>query len=304
MMRRHSIALLVMTGIVGLLQLFALAHKFPRFVPSTRFPQAVPLARVASVNIGIIRGHHGAVFVRTSDLSRNPPLSKESDAAEVQLAMRRELRRVPVKLFAEWVWYVVVAFFVVYLPIVTARVRAALRRTVVLVSACAFLAAAALFQLPLAFGYDSSMFSTWAGPGAYSSSGPYLSISGNTGVSVSYRIFLEAMVLPAMRVITRCTTSACQRRSVNRSDHGCSGWRSYVSSTLPSDSPAVFSYRGMAAANFAVERTSASFSATILTQTARLAEAAHLETLGATRLGKIILCNTHLRKDKGNELPR
>lgn len=63
-------------------------------------------------------------------------------------------------------------------------------------------AAALLFQVPIFLGYDSSIFTNWVGPGAYSYSSSRIHVTGLSGVTVSYRMFLEALIAPAFTLLS------------------------------------------------------------------------------------------------------
>ena len=176
-------------------QLFFLAAKFPLYRQNGRYPYATWLRDVGNFRIGAIRGQHGAIFVRIPPGEPFTTVLPDDDDGKVRQAMLRDLPRTPAKAVGEYAMYLVLFFGCLWLlPSLLAR---RMRWSFAVAVSC--FAAVLLAQIPLFFRYDSSIFSTWSGPGAYSSSGGYLRLTYTAGYSVSYRPFLESLLLPALR---------------------------------------------------------------------------------------------------------
>jgi hypothetical protein len=119
---------------------------------------------------------------------------------EVAKAMHRELRVVPLKLAGEFVLYSLVAVFV------AATTRMLFRRTtrVLLRSAGVGLivsVAVLCLEAPLSFSYGTSMWSTWAGPGAFGFSFGHMAITMAPAETIAHRFVLEALNLGATHVV-------------------------------------------------------------------------------------------------------
>jgi hypothetical protein len=202
MTRGTAVTVAVLIAMITVGQVIALHHKFSEAErrPSNRTP--VFLREIAGISMGFVLGHHGARFITLSsnDLPRGGA-DYSTELARLKAVMQTELDRIPLKIIAEAVWYFAVVFFVVCRPLAVSWRRRASPSSLAATGATVLFAATVVFQVPIAFGYDGSIFSNWVGPGAYSYSRPYVGVTGISGVTVSYRPFLEAMITPATKAL-------------------------------------------------------------------------------------------------------
>lgn len=192
-------ALLLMAIVIG--ETVALHRKFPLYHAGRSRIAPVYLRHVAGLNIGYVRGHHGAHFVRLPPGSPSHTRTVAAEQVEIATAMQAELGRMPLKILGEISWYFAVIFGVICVPFRFACRRRKSGHVLAIIGAVAFFAGALLFQLPITLGYDGSVFSNWVGPGAYSYSRPHMGVTGIPGVTVSYRPFLEAMIAPPAKLV-------------------------------------------------------------------------------------------------------
>jgi len=139
--------------------------------------------------LGYTAGIHGARLVRTAPDARPAEEGRHLAARDFDLnsEMRRELVLLPARAALELLFYLLVAGVVI-----SAGRLTQLRRRWVLLP----MIAASLLSIPLlAFGYGASIYSTYVGPGAFSSSGPYVGVSFIPAETVSYRSMAEALGL-------------------------------------------------------------------------------------------------------------
>lgn len=149
---------------------------------------------------GYIRGHHGATLFKTRNLPEVTWSMRSPEDPELRAAMLVELRLYPWKCVLEAMLYgAAVIYALVFVPYIRAKVErysftwplAALRECIFWTVGWTLLAAPLLFM-----GYGASLFTTWAGPGAYSWSGPYIGMArGYEGETISYRIFIETITM-------------------------------------------------------------------------------------------------------------
>lgn len=198
--RSVSVPLVVLAIAIVLGQGIALRRKFPLVDHPRVVAEAVLVARVGTVGIAYLHGQHGARFVRLH-VAPQATVPAEHDV-ELLEQMRKELRLVPLKVVAEAAWYFVVLLVAVLLPLQRAWRRKRSVRFFALSGAAGVSAAAFLFQLPIFLGYDGSIFTNWVGPGAYSYSSSRVDVTGLSGVTVSYRPFLEALIAPAFWLLS------------------------------------------------------------------------------------------------------
>jgi hypothetical protein len=200
-MRPRVVFGLILAVAIVALQILFLVEKFAPFAPSPWVREPAELAQFGNLRIGVVRTIHGAQFVRLA--IGEPALSRlqGDDAQEVESAMRQQLRSIPVKVVLEGVWYFLLIFGVIYLPIERVARAGQAPWKIALVSGASFFLALILLQLPLFFGYDGSIFTTWHGPGAASWSRPAPRLTGALGIAVSYRFVLEAILAPAFKLI-------------------------------------------------------------------------------------------------------
>lgn len=196
---RATLIILVAAILAG--QGIALHHKLPVYQPGPRKVVPVFLGAFAARRVGYVHGHHGAVLVRLRPGVAATLQAPPEEPGEIAEAMQLELKRIPLKAGAEAVWYFLVFFGVIFLPLRWAWRRHASRRLFALAGAAALFTAAGLLQAPIFFGYDASIFSNWVGPGAYSYSTSALAVTGIPGITVSYRTFLEAMMAPPAKLL-------------------------------------------------------------------------------------------------------
>ena len=198
--RSASVLLVILAIAIAVAQGIALNRKFPVVDHPRSLARAVLVARVGSVGIAYIHGQHGARFVRLR-LTAQPTARPHHDG-ELLEHMRKELRLIPTKALAEAVWYFVVSLVAVCLPLRRAWRSNKSVRLFAFSGAVGVSAAALIFQVPIFLGYDSSIFTNWVGPGAYSYSSSRVDVTGLSGVTVSYRTFLEALIAPAFRLLS------------------------------------------------------------------------------------------------------
>jgi hypothetical protein len=183
-------------------QLFFLDAKFPLYRPTRWHPYATWLRNVGNVRIGAVRGHHGAELVR---IPPGQPFTNEfpDDATgALRRTMLRDLSMTPVKAAGEYTMYLAIFFGGLYLlPRFLARRFGSSRLRWCFALGVSFFAAALLAQIPLLFHYDTSIFTTWYGPGPYAYSTGHLWITHSAGYSVSYRPFLEHLMLPPLELL-------------------------------------------------------------------------------------------------------
>jgi hypothetical protein len=200
MARSTALTISVLVVAISIGQVIALDRKFPVVAPTSR-PLPVYLQNVGGFAVGFVHGHHGAYLVRIRTTRPTEIPSNVPSSFEVANAMREELRFIPLKLGAEAAWYFAIFFGVVFSPVRWAWRRRFSVRGFTVVTATVVFMAAMLLQAPIIFGYDESIFSTWAGPGAYSYSRPHVGVTGIPGVTVSYRTFLEAMISVPAKIV-------------------------------------------------------------------------------------------------------
>ena len=200
--RHASVVFAAVAVSLLVIQLLFLDAKFPVYHPTERYPYATLLRTFGYVRIGVIRGFHGAVFVRIPAGQPVTTALPEDETGEVRRAMLRDLTRTPTKLVAEYAVYLGLFFGTLYLlpRFLAERFRRSRLRWCWALG-LSFFAATAIAQIPLLFGYDTSIFSTWAGPGGVIYSTGHLWISHVSGYSVSYRTFLECLLLPALKLL-------------------------------------------------------------------------------------------------------
>lgn len=155
---------------------------------------------------GYVCGHHGAFLVKTRNAPDFKPLVQDGRDSELDQAMLDALWAFPKKSVLEALFLgIVLAYVFVLVPRLRRNMNtrypswhsAALREEAF------WIIGWALFLGPLLlFGYGASLYSTWAGPGALSYSGPYLGmLTGQGGGTIAYRALLElAGVLPCLAV--------------------------------------------------------------------------------------------------------
>jgi len=199
-LRYPKVALLVL-GVLTVVQCLFLPIKV-RPLPTASFSESVyDLGAIGPLRFGYAPGQHGATLA-VSSLSSKPKQPVAPYESELAGLMRRELALIPVKFVFEVLFYfAILSAGVAVLRFWSRRTNAKLlgRALHTAIVACGSLS---LLALPVAlFGYDASLFTTWEGPGAFSSSGPYMEqLSGRLGQAVSYRMLLEIVALAALRV--------------------------------------------------------------------------------------------------------
>lgn len=199
---RTILAILVVVVSVAVLQWLALLHVVEPVSPE-QFASVVSLKVVGDWRIGYLHGHHGARLVRTPAASNAATKSAGSDDALVA-EMRAVLDSLPRKAALEGGLYSVVLLLAfVALPALARRTAgvamSAFRRRLLLAGGGA-LVGIALFSPYQALDYGTSAYTNWVGPGAFSSSGPYITVTGIPGETVSYRTVVEAAAFPGINL--------------------------------------------------------------------------------------------------------
>jgi hypothetical protein len=147
---------------------------------------------------GYVCGQHGAVLVKTRNTTNAKPAQRSAGDAELSQAMLVELHAYPRRSLLEALLYgVVLAYALVFVPRLRYWLRSSSRAwpLAMLGESAFWVCAWTLLVGPLLWlGYGASLYTTWAGPGFLSYSGPYLGMpSGFAGETVSYRPLLEAV---------------------------------------------------------------------------------------------------------------
>ncbi len=189
-------------GALALAQCIALLHAV-RPVSPERFASAAHLRVIGGWQIGFLRGQHGAWLVRTPATVSATSATGGPNASLIP-EMLEALDSLPRKAALEGILFsllFLMAFVgfpaLVRRPLV-ANLSPFLQR--VISAGLGAVVGMALFSPYLLLGYGASAFSNWVGPGAYSSSGPYLTVTGISGETVSYRTVVEAAALPGLTV--------------------------------------------------------------------------------------------------------
>jgi hypothetical protein len=144
---------------------------------------------------GFLRGQHGAFLVRVP-LASEPPRAGQLPDSEVYDYMKSDLANLPRTTFLESGFYLALGSYLVALaPWVLRRLAPGGTRKWVFGGGLG-VGFGALFLAPQFFlGYGASAFSTYVGPGALSSSGPYARLTFICAETVSYRPLLELVLL-------------------------------------------------------------------------------------------------------------
>lgn len=159
---------------------------------------AFDLSVTAKWRYGYVVGHHGAHLVKAYNTPEAVPHINpgSSDDKELVSTMSHKLDTYPLKAALEALLYsflVGYAFFLMPWLINKFAPKSSVYSKMILF-VCAIVALFwTLACLPLlCFGYGSSLFSTWEGPGASGYSGPYPGLpTGLSGETISYRPLLE-----------------------------------------------------------------------------------------------------------------
>lgn len=176
-------------------------------VPAEDYRRMANEIRVTeSWRFGYALAHHGAFLVKTRNSPDFKPVERDGLDSELDQAMAASLRAFPKKSVLEALFYGIVLAYVIGLVPWLRRsfnrrypswISAALREEVYWIGGWT------LFLGPLLLlGYGESLYTTWAGPGALSYSGPYLGLpTGQGGETLAYRTLLElACLFPCLAV--------------------------------------------------------------------------------------------------------
>lgn len=157
---------------------------------------------------GYVYGIHGAILFKTTAPVVPRPVSESDDGMppefypEVSADMARVLDGLPGLQLQEGAFYFLGVLFVMFvLPAILRRRGPEAATDACRARAWGLMSALTLgyVMLPyVATCYGGSAYSTWAGPHAMSSSGPYLPPSLWPGETISYRPVLEIALLPVM----------------------------------------------------------------------------------------------------------
>lgn len=169
---------------------------------------AFDLTATAKWRYGYVVGHHGTYLVKAHNTPEAVPHLDPGSSNDKQLvsAMSQKLDTYPLRAALEALLYsflVGYAFFLVPCLANKFAPKSSVYSKMILF-VCAIVALFwTLACLPLlCFGYGSSLFSTWEGPGASGYSGPYPGLpTGLPGETISYRPLLEvASAIPMIAV--------------------------------------------------------------------------------------------------------
>ncbi|MGH9315590.1 MAG: hypothetical protein ACRD1P_00545 [Thermoanaerobaculia bacterium] len=147
---------------------------------------------------------HGASLVKT--VNRGEQFAgKVSEHPDLRAYMRRELGRLPSMAIREGLFYLAwVASLVFLAPWAyrkLVRGESSSARKGLAVAALSGIGAFLFLAPMITAGYGSSAFTTWAGPYAISSSGPYAHLTWWPGETISYRPIVELLSFPMMKVV-------------------------------------------------------------------------------------------------------
>ena len=177
-----------------LMQEICLRDKVPCVDADAYGSEATELRVSPHWRYGYIETMHGARLVRTANVSL--AVSPSRPASHVWVAMNDELGRVPLKVAGETTLYLlllVYGFFAA--PWLADKASASICARLVNAGHVGVLWATGwtILAAPiLLWGYGEPIYSTWSGPGGFSSSGPYMcSLSSGPGLTVSYRTAFE-----------------------------------------------------------------------------------------------------------------
>ncbi|MCX5813029.1 MAG: hypothetical protein NT178_10855 [Proteobacteria bacterium] len=169
---------------------------------------AFDLSVTAKWRYGYVVEHHGAFLVKARNIPETVPYLDPglSEDKELASAMSRKLETYPLRAALEALFYSFLVGYALFLvPWLRSKFAAKNSRYShgTLFEGAVWALGWTLACLPLiCFGYGSSLFSTWAGPGASGYSGPYPGlITGLSGETITYRPLLEgASIIPMIAV--------------------------------------------------------------------------------------------------------
>jgi hypothetical protein len=189
-----------MTCFVALLvaaQTWFLANKVSWLSQEDYGKRAHDLKHTRIWRFGYVTGQHGARLVRTAPDARPLDEGDERVGVSVHDEMQRELAMAPARAALELLLYAVAAAGA-WATGRLALLRRARRWRWLLLP----LVAGWTLSLPLLFiGYGTSMYSNYVGPGAFSSSGPYIEVTFLPAETVSYRSAMEALGLSPLALL-------------------------------------------------------------------------------------------------------
>lgn len=177
--------------------------------------QAIDLRETAKWRFGFIAGYHGAYLVKTPHAPDSPPVRHPvPEEADLASAMAHDLETYPAKSALEAIFYLVLmayAFFLAPALRIKLAPQLARRGRKILFEIAAWSLGWTLACLPLiGLGYGGSLFTTWAGPGAWIYSGPYPGfITGLPAETISYRPLLEAASLLPLAAFQTTGLAGC-----------------------------------------------------------------------------------------------
>jgi hypothetical protein len=187
---RWTLVLLLLTAI----QVFWLEQKISWVTPDDYTSRCHELYVTPLWRFGFWPGHHGASLVRT-DVGATPGSARGEFGGDLEAEMRAELLAAPGRSALELAFYLAVVVVLYMCCQVRLIRRAGAARWMLLPAAAAF-----LLSLPLlVLGYGCTLYSNYVGPGALSSSGPYISMTFVAAETVSYRALVEAIGLVPLK---------------------------------------------------------------------------------------------------------
>jgi hypothetical protein len=196
--RTYQIMLWLPVVVIGIQHALGIMSKV-QCMPADAYGRIATEIRVTERwRYGYVCGQHGAVLVETRNTTNSKPAQRSDGDAELSQAMLVELRAYPRRSLLEALLY---GFVLTYALVFVPRLRrwlsecssawpwAMLRESVFWVCGWTVLVGPLLW-----LGYGASIYTTWAGPGFLSYSGPYPGMPiGFAGETVSYRPLLEAV---------------------------------------------------------------------------------------------------------------
>ena len=186
--------------LVSSVQWMCLRYKVSYIEPKLYSTMSYELEITPKWRYGFVQTYHGAHLVRTPNISLRPLQPVEHDAKfdDIWATMRTELRLIPLKAASEASLYVLLLAYVLFgAPWIAARVQTKTTKRIWYLGCLGLLWAVGwtIMAAPLlAAGYGEPIYSTWAGPGAMSYSGPYFGkTSFGNGMTISYRGLFEVV---------------------------------------------------------------------------------------------------------------
>lgn len=154
---------------------------------------------------GFLWDHHGAWLVKTENVEEAVPLDSCIGWDGLCNELLEEINLIPLKTILELCLYGVILVYMFWVVPWQRTKFAFLQDSVgkeILVETVLWILGWTILLLPLLlFDYGQSLYTNWIGPGAASWSGMYYEVSGAQGVTISYRTWLEIIMLLPIKIM-------------------------------------------------------------------------------------------------------